>query len=439
MTAEIAILNRSAVALAADSAVTINTPTGPKIYDSVNKLFVLAKQRPVGIMVYSSADLLGLPWETIIKAYRMHHKNEPFDSLREYADDFLDFITATKQLIPDELREAYFTEAILRRLHLIRLHIDGAAEKRLGAGERLGQTKLRKIIDDAITAEEDEWGRRPDGGWLAAIDLTRIQRRYSDQIDELMDQVLQKLPVVARQRTRIRRLLLNSLGKEPYWHPALRGRVDPQSGLVVAGFGEKEFFPRLLSFEVSGVIDDTLRVAAREDQATSPNNNAIIAPFAQREMVDSFVTGINPILHDSLTGYMRSIEETFPDAILELMRRQLSTVSDTDADALHGSLRSLVLLTIRGLTEHLNELRNDQVVPILNSVAYLPKDELAALAESLVNLTSLKRRVSDDPETVGGPVDVAVISRGDGFVWIKRKHYFSPDLNPSWATSHAEG
>ena len=35
-----------------------------------------------------------------------------------------------------------------------------------------------------------------------------------------------------------------------------------------------------------------------------------------------------------------------------------------------------------------------------------------------------------DAETVGGPIDVAVISKGDGFIWIKRKHYFSTELNP---------
>jgi hypothetical protein len=35
-----------------------------------------------------------------------------------------------------------------------------------------------------------------------------------------------------------------------------------------------------------------------------------------------------------------------------------------------------------------------------------------------------------DAETVGGPIDVAVISKGDGFIWIKRKHYFKPELNP---------
>jgi len=27
-------------------------------------------------------------------------------------------------------------------------------------------------------------------------------------------------------------------------------------------------------------------------------------------------------------------------------------------------------------------------------------------------------------ETVAGPIDVAIISKGDGLIWIKRKHYF---------------
>jgi hypothetical protein len=59
----------------------------------------------------------------------------------------------------------------------------------------------------------------------------------------------------------------------------------------------------------------------------------------------------------------------------------------------------------------------------------LPKDELAAMAEALVNLTVFKHKVSMSAETVGGPIDVAVITKGDGLVWIKRKHYFSAELN----------
>jgi len=48
----------------------------------------------------------------------------------------------------------------------------------------------------------------------------------------------------------------------------------------------------------------------------------------------------------------------------------------------------------------------------------------------LINLTSFKMKFSVGTESVGGPVDVAAITKGDGFIWIKRKHYFEPALNP---------
>lgn len=48
MTAEIAVLNKLGVALAADSIVTITSPRGEKTYNTSNKLFTLSKRHPVG-------------------------------------------------------------------------------------------------------------------------------------------------------------------------------------------------------------------------------------------------------------------------------------------------------------------------------------------------------------------------------------------------------
>ena len=90
MTAEIAIMNKSAVALAADSAVTIGS--GQKIYNSANKLFALSRYHPVGIMVFSNANFMGIPWETIIKIYRKQLHDKSFDTTNEYAQDFINFI-----------------------------------------------------------------------------------------------------------------------------------------------------------------------------------------------------------------------------------------------------------------------------------------------------------------------------------------------------------
>ncbi len=62
----------------------------------------------------------------------------------------------------------------------------------------------------------------------------------------------------------------------------------------------------------------------------------------------------------------------------------------------------------------------------------MPKQDLAVLAQELINLTSVKRRFSSGRESVGGPIDVAVISRTDGFVWVRRKHYFEREFNPRY-------
>ncbi len=52
MTAEIAIMNKEAIALASDSAVTSIQENGQKIFTSANKLFSLSKYHPVGIMIF---------------------------------------------------------------------------------------------------------------------------------------------------------------------------------------------------------------------------------------------------------------------------------------------------------------------------------------------------------------------------------------------------
>lgn len=58
----------------------------------------------------------------------------------------------------------------------------------------------------------------------------------------------------------------------------------------------------------------------------------------------------------------------------------------------------------------------------------MPYEELSNLCESLIKITSLKRKVQSDLETVRGDVDVAIITK-DGFIWTKRKHYFDANLN----------
>src|SRR5437588_9993923 len=101
MTAEIAIMNKSGIALAADSAVSIETAAGMKVYYT-NKLFMLSKYHPVGVMVYGNADLMGVPWESIIKTYREDLRDKSFKLLEDYGTDFLAYLDKNTFLFPTD-------------------------------------------------------------------------------------------------------------------------------------------------------------------------------------------------------------------------------------------------------------------------------------------------------------------------------------------------
>jgi len=107
MTAEVAILNRSAVALAADSAVTVQLPGAPKIYHT-NKLFTLSKYAPVGIMIYGNAELMAVPWDIAVKMYRRELGHRTFARLGGYAQDFFSFLEKHRSSFPPKINDFDF-------------------------------------------------------------------------------------------------------------------------------------------------------------------------------------------------------------------------------------------------------------------------------------------------------------------------------------------
>ncbi len=108
-----------------------------------------------------------------------------------------------------------------------------------------------------------------------------------------------------------------------------------------------------------------------------------------------------------------------------------SYIADGDEKKVELAMQKKDNLTIvKKFGEEFRKFRQGKLInPVLKVVRTLPKEEMAAMAEALVELTALRRNVDSHLESVGGPTDVAVISKGDGFIWIKRKHYFKMEMN----------
>ena len=116
MTAEIAVMNKQAIALAADSAVTFQRQ---KIFTSASKIFTLSKYQPIGIMIYGNSSLIEIPWETIIKVYRDHLGQETHKTVSEYAEHFFSFLIKNEQLFPDNVQDFHVKFSIYNHFRLI--------------------------------------------------------------------------------------------------------------------------------------------------------------------------------------------------------------------------------------------------------------------------------------------------------------------------------
>lgn len=194
------------------------------------------------------------------------------------------------------------------------------------------------------------------------------------------------------------------------------------SGIVIAGFGDAEVFPSLTELGCQAVVNDKLKYIQGRDVKIGFENDATIVPFAQREMVIAFMEGIHPKYLHALESYLTELFDKYPEKVVDA----ISQIDGSETEQLVAKLKDLGKALLEEFNDQMKNKRQiDHVSPVINTVAILPKDELAVMAETFVNLTSFKQKMSLDAETVGEPIDVAVISKGDGFVWIKRKHYLS--------------
>src|SRR5205809_783206 len=149
MTAEVAVMNRIGVALAADSAVTIGRDAN-KIYTSADKLFQLSEVAPVGVMIYGNASLVAVPWETIIKSYRKQLGESAFGTIDDYAKNLLSFLTNNFELLPLPLQErqaAIMVTSIYAAVRDdIRKRLDNEAEKQDGLSDDDLPPLMKEVI-----------------------------------------------------------------------------------------------------------------------------------------------------------------------------------------------------------------------------------------------------------------------------------------------------
>lgn len=421
MTAVIGILNKNGMTMAADSAVTVTGGNSKKIYNTANKIFTLSKYQPIGIMIYSSSTFMSIPWEIIIKLYRKELKEECFDKVEDYKNNFIEFLRKNNYFTSDEAQITNLKQFAFWNLNALKDEI----VKSLSEGKTEAELVLefQTNILSSLTTNIKTF----DGATNILVDFVDYTldefRKYAEKsVIEVIDIVFEGIELTDEIRDSILELYWNYFRTSNF--------IGFETGLVFGGFGEKEIYPSIVSIKVSEVIDNRLRFADDRSDKISDSNNGSILPFAQTDVINMFIKGIDPEIDSTYLSVLEKFLSKYNQTIFELLEPENPILAE--------QIKQIdINLLVSEFEEELNKIKREkQIIPTVDTVAILSKEDLAEMAESLIYLTYLKRRISSNEESVGGPIDVAIISKGDGFIWKKRKHYFNEELNKHFMANY---
>ena len=416
MTSEIVIMNKEAVAMAADSALTVKIGSSHKIFTSANKIFALSSYHPVGIMIYDSAEIQEIPWATVIKMYRKKLGKKKFPKLENYATHFISFLNNNLGLFPKSQRYKFTVTYIYNYyLHLLEVIDDRLAL--LVEKKPVNRSMITRVAQEVIMNHLALLKQYSKSLNYNNLKVSKIQSIYRKLISQAIAQAFPKVP-------------LNKKSVAALWEIATRlfftlEPINCKTGINIAGFGETDIFPVTKSYIIQGILGDKLKYIEGIKTITF-DLDAAVGVFAYSDSAEAFMKGIDPDYEKVLGDGLEEIFMDYPRYILEKILNLDKTKKARYLKKIEPESKRLLKSCLKNLKDYQKEKFSD---PIVKVVAMLPKDELANMAEALVGINSFKVKVSMNAEIVGGPIDVAVISKGDGFIWIKRKHYFKPELN----------
>ena len=407
MTAEVLIMNKQAVALAADSASTVKQPSSQRYFKGANKIYQISNNYPVGLMIYNLLELHGVPWEVLIKDFRASIKDRNYNSVQEYAEAFFlhiknhEFFSSKENLLQSSLiRIAHQLPDLIKYVassDAYKFICEGSApkEEHIPKNIVLTMDKLKEqMVKDYGINEHDE----------------RILKFTRDHSSEVIS--MSGIPDVYRDHSK------NIIDFVAVWeHSAMKNdQYFTGTGLVFTGFGEKEYFPTYHEYNYLGYVVDSLKFKHLNKGNVSADNGALMAQFAIRGARDTFILGV------SATQFEEAVE--IFEGISVKMLNELGVTIDESV------LQKLQHAKSQFIGDWAAKIKMEHSDPTREVIQAMSIEEMSIFAETLINMESLKEKISKPTESVGGPVDVAVISKFDGFIWIKRKHYFDKDLNP---------
>ena len=421
MTAVIGILSKRGAAIAADSAVTRLRDKGDKITKNGNKMIRLCESVPISVMITGNANFLGTPWDVIARRYRQKHKDVKPDTVEDAARDFFEYIRSETVFWSEEMSNRFLRhmaeilfDKIVGNMRFKEMERKNAKLRRPAAfrkafiriSDKMTALNLKgepclQFADYSIEAFKED----------ARCVLDKFFKEKNDADSNGFALYCYPLDILEAIRPAFETLL----------HSSICARNDMEkvgsATLVFTGFGEKQEYPSLVSAVVTEGFAGRMSYSIRKEDIVciSDQRPVAICPFAQTDVIESILRGIHTEWRNEANSGMAYLTKPVVSPLFSDTSdwEFFELLQEVKTDDLHKEFdKKCTLLTNASQRGWEKALENYDL------------QSLASLADSLIDLTAFQRILTFEQEGVGGLVDLAVISKNEGFTWLRRKSWY---------------
>lgn len=318
---------------------------------------------PVGIMINGLVDFENIPLETLIGEFSNEIKN--FENIEKIKNDFIKFLSKNTPFTSSE----EYIKSLLK--------------------------PFKKRLNDLI--DEDGFERAINNKSSKKIpDFVKKFSSYNNEFYSIIPQNYDK----KTYNSKIWRIFSNELTYEG-------------TGIIIAGFDKNHHYPTF--FVLNLYCNDAGKIIYEEIESVINCENPLIRVFAMNEEAYSFISGVSDDFEISIKNF---ISDNFSNITANLewyLENEKMEYKDQIVSALKTELNSFY----DDLTQYIQEFKFDMIEDTSYSCEILPRQILCDLANSLIELTALKQKISLDLETVSKESDILLITKANNINWVK--------------------
>jgi len=424
MTTQVVLMNGLGVALASDSAVT----AGGKVLNTSEKIFALPAPHKAALLTSGRAAFMGIPWEVVFSAWS-ESLDRPLASMVDYRESLYKFLRST---VPnngeltrserDYLMSSYWGKdnvySLVKKIYseLVQPHFESILEpedwESFCEGEWSDEFRDRMSslvsheLSEAFATEMEKLGNERREKQEAPEGISEAQafiwiQNYWTQIERDPQQDFSAWPAIPNLAKLVMHL-----------HSAFIVHPDfSDSNVNVVGFGVGDLFPSAAGTFVNGCVRGTL-IKRWEGYSDSTNGTRNFF-FGQDDAISALFRGEDWLLSNTASEANREALSQIYDKLGESQDETIQMAREYVKQSMESdSVKERIM----------NAGREERQEPFRKAIGMSPILDLAEFSAQLVGVQAAYAAMTQENPSVGGVVDVAIITHKNGFEWIRHKH-----------------